>query len=163
MVMSLVTADTRTMYGVQKNIQHLCTRNRSKMWGPDAWKKVVVVIVSDGRKKINARTLSVIAAQGIYQDGIAKNVVNGKPVTCHVGLPTFWQRALALSVLTRVAARTQIYECTTQIAVTPELKYKGAESGIVPVQVIFALKEQNQKKINSGLRKTYSATGHGHI
>ena len=43
----------------------------------------------------------------------------------------------------------QIYEYTTQIAVTPDLKYKGAEAGIVPVQVIFALKEQNQKKINS--------------
>ena len=34
---------TRTMYGVQKNIQHLCTRNRSKMWGKDAWKKVIYV------------------------------------------------------------------------------------------------------------------------
>lgn len=95
-------ADTSTMYGVQKNIQHLCSRTRSKTWGADAWKKVsrraepvpsiesegsvqvVVVIVSDGRKKINSRTLSVLAAQGIYQDGIAKNVVNGKPVTCHV-------------------------------------------------------------------------------
>ena len=43
-----------------------------------------MVIVSDGRKKINSRTLSVLATQGIYKDGIAKNVVNGKPVTCHV-------------------------------------------------------------------------------
>lgn len=85
----------------------------------------MVVIVSDGRKKVNSRTLSVLATQGVYQDGVAKNVVNGKPVTCH------------------------IYEYTTQIAVTPDLKYKGAESGIVPVQIIFALKEQNQKKINS--------------
>lgn len=87
--------------------------------------QVVVVIVSDGRKKVNSRTLSVLATQGVYQDGVAKNVVNGKPVTCH------------------------IYEYTTQIAVTPDLKYKGAEAGIVPVQIIFALKEQNQKKINS--------------
>ena len=43
----------------------------------------------------------------------------------------------------------QIYEYTTQIAVTPDLKYKGHQDDIVPVQVIFALKEQNQKKINS--------------
>ena len=28
------------MYGVQKNIQHLCSRTRSKTWGADAWKKV---------------------------------------------------------------------------------------------------------------------------
>ncbi|KAG8968969.1 Chitin synthase, class 1 [Tulasnella sp. 419] len=115
----------RTMHGVIKNIAHLCTRERSKTWGKDGWKKVVVCIVSDGRQKINSRTLSVIAAMGIYQDGVAKNVVNDKPVTAH------------------------IYEYTTQISVTPELRLEGAERGTVPVQVIFCLKEKNQKKINS--------------
>lgn len=84
----------RTMYGVQKNIQHLCTRTRSKMWGKDAWKKVVVVIVSDGRKKVNARTLSVLATQGIYQEGVATNIVKEKPVTCHVSI-VFSQMTLA--------------------------------------------------------------------
>jgi len=62
----------RTMHGVIKNIAHLCKRDRSKTWGKDGWKKVVVCIVSDGRRVINARTLSVIAAMGAYQDGIAK-------------------------------------------------------------------------------------------
>jgi chitin synthase len=62
----------RTMHGVMKNIAHLCTRDRSKTWGKDGWKKVVVCIVSDGRMKINSRTLSVIATMGMYQDGIAK-------------------------------------------------------------------------------------------
>jgi Chitin synthase len=46
--------------------------------------QVVVCIVSDGRAKINSRTLSVIAAMGAYQDGVAKNAVNGKPVTAHI-------------------------------------------------------------------------------
>ena len=45
---------------------------------------VVVCVVSDGRAKINARTLSVLAAMGVYQDGVAKNVVAGKPVTAHI-------------------------------------------------------------------------------
>lgn len=63
---------TRTMHGVMKNIAHLCTRDRSKTWGKDGWKKVVVCIVSDGRMKINSRTLSVIATMGCYQDGVAK-------------------------------------------------------------------------------------------
>lgn len=45
---------------------------------------VVVCIVSDGRAKINARTLSVLAAMGVYQDGVAKNEVAGKPVTAHI-------------------------------------------------------------------------------
>jgi chitin synthase len=63
---------TRTMHGVMKNIAHLCTRERSKTWGKEGWKKVVVCVVSDGRSKINARTLSVIAAMGVYQEGVAK-------------------------------------------------------------------------------------------
>lgn len=74
----------RTMHGVMKNIAHLVTRTRSRTWGKEGWKKVVVCIVSDGRKKINQRTLSVIAALGAYQDGVAKNVVNKKPVTAHI-------------------------------------------------------------------------------
>ena len=67
-----------------KNIAHLCKRDRSKTWGKEGWKKVVVCIVSDGRQKINSRTLSVIAAMGAYQDVVAKNAVNGKPVTAHI-------------------------------------------------------------------------------
>ncbi|KAI0027761.1 glycosyltransferase family 2 protein [Vararia minispora EC-137] len=119
------TLFTRTMHGVMKNIQHLCTRDRSKTWGKDGWKKVVVCIVSDGRSKINSRTLSAVAAIGAYQEGIAKSIVNNKPVVAH------------------------IYEYTTQISVTPSNKIEGPEKGLVPVQLIFCLKEKNQKKINS--------------
>lgn len=35
------------------------------------------------------------------------------------------------------------------VSVSPSMKIEGAERGIVPVQVIFCLKEKNQKKINS--------------
>lgn len=42
-----------------------------------------------------------------------------------------------------------IYEYTTQISIDPEMKFKGAEKGLVPVQILFCLKEKNQKKINS--------------
>ncbi|KAH9480087.1 Chitin synthase 4 [Psilocybe cubensis] len=115
----------RTMHGVIKNVAHLCKRDRSKTWGKDGWKKVVVCIVSDGRGKINSRTLSVIAAMGAYQEGVAKQKIGNQEVTAH------------------------IYEYTTQISVTPSLKIEGAEKGTVPVQVIFCLKEKNQKKINS--------------
>ena len=78
------TLFARTMHGVMKNIAYLCKRDRSKTWGKDGWKKVVVCIVSDGRQKINSRTLSAIAAIGAYQEGIATNVVNGKPVAAHI-------------------------------------------------------------------------------
>jgi chitin synthase len=74
----------RTMHGVMKNIVHLTKRDRSKTWGKEGWKKVVVCIVSDGRAKINSRTLSVIAAMGAYQEGVAKTKVGTKDVTAHI-------------------------------------------------------------------------------
>lgn len=46
---------------VIKNIAHLCGRDRSKMWGAEGWKKVVVCVVSDGRSKVNKRTLQVLS------------------------------------------------------------------------------------------------------
>lgn len=74
----------RTMMGVIKNIEHMNSRTSSKTWGKDAWKKIVVCVVSDGRAKINPRTRAVLAAMGVYQDGIAKQQVNGKDVTAHI-------------------------------------------------------------------------------
>lgn len=62
----------RSMHAVMKNIAHLCKRDRSRTWGKDGWKKVVVCIVSDGRQNINSRTLSVLATMGAYQQGIDK-------------------------------------------------------------------------------------------
>ncbi|KIW68825.1 chitin synthase 2 [Phialophora macrospora] len=116
----------RTMIGVFKNIEYMCNRNTSKTWGKEAWKKIVVCIVSDGRAKINPRTRAVLAGLGVYQDGIAKQQVNGKDVTAH------------------------IYEYTTQVG----LDLKGTQVSLkprsaTPVQLLFCLKEKNQKKINS--------------
>ncbi|EPX72734.1 chitin synthase I [Schizosaccharomyces octosporus yFS286] len=115
----------RTMHSIMKNISYLCSKRSSPVWGVDAWKKVVVCIIADGRTKIHPKTLAYLASIGVYQDGIAKNKVNEKEVTSH------------------------IYEYTTQLSIDPNLKFKGSEKGIVPVQMIFCLKEQNKKKINS--------------
>ena len=57
-----------------QNIDYLCTKSRSKTWSTTGWQKVVVCIVSDGRAKINPRTLAVIQKLGCYQPGQAKNV-----------------------------------------------------------------------------------------
>ncbi|EYE97458.1 chitin synthase class I [Aspergillus ruber CBS 135680] len=115
----------RTLGGVFKNIEHMCSRTSSKTWGKDAWKKIVVCVISDGRAKINPRTRAVLAGLGVYQDGIAKQQVNGKDVTAH------------------------IYEYTTQMAVELKGHHVSMKRGAVPVQMIFCLKEKNQKKINS--------------
>jgi chitin synthase len=50
--------------------------------------------------RINNRTLATLAAMGVYQDGVAKNAVNGKPVTAHV------------------------FEYTTQISIDPTLQFR---------------------------------------
>nr|AAD40178.1 chitin synthase A [Ophiostoma novo-ulmi] len=115
----------RTMVGVLKNVEYMCKRPESKTWGKDAWKKIVVCVVSDGRAKINPATRALLAGMGVYQEGIAKQQVNGKDVTAH------------------------IYEYTTQIG----MKIKNDIVQLVPkqqpVQMLFCLKEKNQKKINS--------------
>ena len=72
------------MHGIMKNIAHLCTLRGSPIWGPDGWQKVVVCIVADGRKQCDKRVLSVLATLGVYQGGIAKNMVNDKPVKAHI-------------------------------------------------------------------------------
>jgi chitin synthase len=74
----------KTMNAVIKNIAHLCSRTRSRTWGPEGWKKVVVCVVSDGRSKINKRTLQVLSLMGCYVEGIPKDTVGGKDVTAHI-------------------------------------------------------------------------------
>lgn len=73
-----------TMHGIMKNIRHLCSRNSSKTWGEGSWEKVVVCIVSDGRKKCDPQVYNYLAAMGVYQEGVAKREVNGKEVQAHV-------------------------------------------------------------------------------
>ena len=115
----------RSMIGVLKNIEFMCKRTESKTWGKDAWKKIVVCVVSDGRAKINPRTRALLAAMGIYQEGVAKQKVNDKDVTAH------------------------IYEYTTQVALKIENDVVRVVPKQQPVQMLFCLKENNQKKINS--------------
>lgn len=117
----------RTLKGVFDNIKYLCSKQKSKVWGVEGWKKIVVTIVSDGRTKINHRARALLACLGVYQDGFAKNMVNDKPVTAH------------------------LYEYTTLLGIA------SVKNGVVkltnedtcPIQLLFCLKEKNQKKINS--------------
>ncbi|KAI5858243.1 glycosyltransferase family 2 protein [Durotheca rogersii] len=115
----------RTMVGVLKNIEYMCNRKEGKTWGPDAWKKIVVCVVSDGRAKINPRTRALLSGMGVYQEGIAKQQVNDKDVTAH------------------------IYEYTTQVGMQIKNDVVQLIPKKQPVQMLFCLKEKNQKKINS--------------
>jgi chitin synthase len=118
----------RTMAGVFENIEYMCSGKgkHGGSWGEDGWKKIVVCVVSDGRAKIDPGTSAVLTALGVYQTGIAKQKVSEKDVTAH------------------------IYEYTTKVGIEVNSGIVETKPGIgCPVQMIFCLKEKNQKKINS--------------
>lgn len=116
---------SRTLHGIMKNIMHMTKGHRSPVWSENGWQKIVICIIADGREKINCRVLNLLSVLGIYQEGIAKSTVNDKPVHAH------------------------LYEYTTQLSLAPDLTYRSAVDGILPAQIIFCLKEKNQRKINS--------------
>ncbi|PKI85609.1 Chs2p [Malassezia vespertilionis] len=135
---------TRTLYHVIQNIRDICKNHRSKFWskyeeeGRPGWQRIVVALVYDGIDPCDKETLDVLATMGVYQDGIMKRQVDDKETIAH------------------------LFEYTTQVAVdtTPKLVLPkdGHDSNMVPVQLIFCLKQKNAKKINSH-RWVFNALG----
>jgi len=115
---------TRSTHGVIKNVAHLCKRDRSKTltWGKDGRKKVVVCIFSARRAKVNSRALSVIAAMGSYQEGVAKTKIGERAVTAHV------------------------YEYTTQVSVTPSLKIETSIRVSYPFRPLSVSKRKIKRR-----------------
>ncbi|KAI9142080.1 chitin synthase-domain-containing protein [Paraphysoderma sedebokerense] len=116
---------TRTMMAINANIKYMSERKGSPFYGPDGWKNIVICIVSDGRSKINKNVLNILAAMGCYQEGMVQSKFGDKDTSAHV------------------------FELSTCTMVNPKMEIVGTKQGIVPMQVIFCLKEKNQKKINS--------------
>ncbi|KAI8607663.1 chitin synthase-domain-containing protein [Chytriomyces sp. MP71] len=122
---------TKTIAAVMDNISYLCSLKK-KGWSADSWKEIVVVIVADGVKPMNKRTLDVLSAMGCFVEGLPKSTVNDKQVEAHV------------------------FEFTTQVRIDQDLeaRFVGGsaekyETPVVPMQTVFLLKEKNAKKINS--------------
>ncbi|KAF0441308.1 glycosyltransferase family 2 protein [Gigaspora margarita] len=88
----------------------------------NSWQKVVVCIVSDGRKKFHESCLAYLTALGVYQDGVAIESIDEVKVKAH------------------------IFEYTTQISIDQKMKVITTN---VPIQILFCHKEKNAKKINS--------------
>lgn len=82
-----------------------------------------MVIVADGRTKIDLKVLQILELMGSYISGIAKPMRNHRAIAAH------------------------IFEITTQVAFTPKLELKTCADGIVPTQILFLLKENNAKKV----------------
>ncbi|KAI8361381.1 chitin synthase-domain-containing protein [Mortierella sp. GBAus27b] len=127
-----------TLHSLLKNIRGMCSQasksssHRHPVWAEeDSWQKIVVCIVADGRKHLNPTILKVLAAMGCWQEGVAKNQVNGKAVQAH------------------------LFEYSTQVSVDCNLRLKGRtiknsnKHHFPPVQIVFCLKERHTKKLNS--------------
>lgn len=125
----------RTLHGVMMNIRDICKSKASKFWrrsaeeGRPGWQRIVVTLIFDGIDPCDKEVLDLLATVGVYQDGIMKRKVDGKDTVAH------------------------LFEYTTQLSVdpTPALVTPHGDdpSNLVPVQMIFCLKQKNSKKINS--------------
>nr|XP_019044727.1 chitin synthase [Kwoniella bestiolae CBS 10118]OCF23657.1 chitin synthase [Kwoniella bestiolae CBS 10118] len=125
----------RTLHNVMLNIRDICNTKASKFWrrtaeeGRPGWQRIVVALVADGLGPMDKQVLDVLQTIGVFQDGILKKEVDGKPTVAH------------------------IFEYTTQLSIdaTPQLvqPHPGDANNLVPVQLIFVLKAENSKKINS--------------
>ncbi|RSH88762.1 Chitin synthase, class 2 [Saitozyma podzolica] len=125
----------RTLHNVMLNIRDICNTKASKFWrrsseeGRPGWQRIVVTLVADGLGPMDTDVLDVLATIGVYQDGVLKKSVDGKPTVAH------------------------IFEYTTQLSIdsTPQLvqPHSGDPHNLVPVQIILILKQENSKKINS--------------
>ncbi|KAJ7228697.1 glycosyltransferase family 2 protein [Mycena pura] len=129
------TLYSRTLHGVMLNIRDICKTKQSKFWrraaeeGNPGWQKIVVALIVDGLDPMDKSVLDILATVGVYQDGVMKKEIDGKPTVAH------------------------IFEYTTQLSVdsTPQLvlPQPNDANNLMPVQIIFVLKAKNQKKINS--------------
>jgi chitin synthase len=122
----------RTLHGVFQNISYLCSLEDDSVWGKDSWKKIVVGIISDGRNKINISTLCAIAALGAYEEDVAVISVENDDEE-------------------HTPVVTDIYEYSTQVPISLISPYstQDEDRNVPPVQLLFCLKRENQKKINS--------------
>lgn len=150
---------SRTIYfcSVIKNITHLCSRSRSKMWGPEGWKKVVVCVVSDGRSKINKRTLQVLSLvkfhflnycftiSFICRWDVIKKALQKTPSAEKMSQPTF-SSMFTMNLRWHEHADPVASRYTSSVIVTDTGE---VSQGTCPVQILFCLKEQNKKKLNS--------------
>ncbi|WFD35850.1 chitin synthase [Malassezia cuniculi] len=125
----------RSLHGVMQNIRDICRSRSSAYWraseenGQPAWQRIVVSLVFDGIDPCDKETLDLLATVGVYQDGIMKRKVDDRDTVAH------------------------LFEYSTQLSVDASLNLvqpRGAhDSDLVPVQLIFCLKQHNAKKINS--------------
>ncbi|ORZ37704.1 chitin synthase-domain-containing protein [Catenaria anguillulae PL171] len=124
---------TKTMRAVHDNIRDILHSNDPAWQSPDAWKHILVVIVSDGRTKIHPGVITLLSMMGGYRDGLMRKTWEGQDVSAHIFESTVIRN----------------FDGKVDKGVTIVDNFTSLERSIVPMQLIFCLKEKNAKKINS--------------
>lgn len=143
----------RTLHGVMQNVRDIMKLKKTEFWnkGGPAWQKIVVCLVFDGLKPCDKNTLDLLATVGVYQDGVMKHDVDGRETVAHIVSSCPSQPCMLHGQVAGIDFRQ--FEYTTQLSVTPTqqlIRPLGDDpTNLPPVQIIFCLKQQNSKKINS--------------
>ncbi|PNP85083.1 hypothetical protein FNYG_01608 [Fusarium nygamai] len=112
---------SRTLRNVVHNIWYLVSRQHSKVWGKDSWKKVVVCILIDGLESVDPGVLDVLTTIGLYQNGLCKKTTEqGEEVTGH------------------------LFEFSSHLSPTLQSQWLN-----IPVQLMLLMKASNCGKLNS--------------
>ena len=116
----------KSIAAVQRNIAFLCNTKKCKSsWGEMGWKNFLVVIVADGRKKVHPKVLDMLEILGVFVPKLARTTIDQRAVSAH------------------------IFEFTTQVCISEGYEILNHADGIVPMQILYLMKEDNAKKINS--------------
>lgn len=126
----------RTLKGVFKNIKTMYNLNENPdihPFGKNSWQKIVVVIISDGKNKINEKAKSLLTLLGVFQEGIMQEYVNDDKVNAHL-----------FEYSTTFGIGKFDYNRTKHSFTVPLVTEQT-----IPIQLMFLLKEENKQKINS--------------
>lgn len=80
----------RTLHGVMLNIRDICKTKQSKYWkrsaeeGQPGWQRITVALIVDGLEAMDKSVLDLLATVGVYQDGVMKKDIDGKPTVAHM-------------------------------------------------------------------------------
>ncbi|CAK4677720.1 hypothetical protein LEN26_010192 [Aphanomyces euteiches] len=129
-VITMYNEDEVEMYSTLKkvanNIETIKGKELPGYEGDDAWKNILVCVVSDGRTKANKGTLNFLRDIGVFDEDAMNIMMVGVDVQCH------------------------LFEFCVQLKKGKTIADSVASKHLFPpTQVVFALKEHNAGKLNS--------------
>ncbi|KAH8760065.1 hypothetical protein F5882DRAFT_523283 [Hyaloscypha sp. PMI_1271] len=126
----------RTMRSVVQTMQHLSDENNFREqppWGKDSWKRVVVLVVTDG-VVVGDDTLSVLKKMGVYfQRGDFKVI----PRDGETEYPVYDDGNSSPLLIKGKLVRARIYEYSSQFTCHVSKLLVNVRPSTIPLQIVF--------------------------